>query len=158
MNHSIDNFDLEIDALGNLTLIDAQGVRHEKAKPVRLFPLTEPFSWICIVSDAGRELVCVERVDTLAEPLRKVLMGALASRDFVPVIKSIRSVERAASGHAWTVDTDRGRTTLIAESEESIQQLGGGRIVIIDQHGTRYLIPDFSALDARSRQHLDKYY
>lgn len=158
MKNPTDPFSLEIDALGNLTLIDAEGMRHEKAKPVRLFPLTEPFSWICIVDDAGKELACVEQMDTLSEPLRKVLLAALATRDFVPVIKSIKSVERAASGHAWTVETDRGKTTFLAESDDSIQQLGGGRIVLIDQHGTRYLIPDVSALDAKSRQHLDRYY
>ncbi len=151
-------FTLERDAAGNLTFIEANGTRHEKAKPVRLFPLTEPAAWICIVDAEGRELVCIEHIDTLPEDLKTTLLQALANRDFVPVIRSIQSVIRAANGHAWTVTTDRGATVFQTESDESIQQLGGTRLVVIDQHNTRYLIPDVNALDSKSRQRLERYY
>ena len=152
------NFTLERDVTGWLTLIDANGVRHEKSKPVRLFPLTDPLAWICIVDAKGHELACVEQIDSLAEPLRKVLLEALATRDFVPVIHSIKSVARAAEGHLWTVITDRGETSFKTENDESIQQLGGGRLVVVDQYNTRYLIPDVNALDAKSRQRLERYH
>lgn len=152
------SFTLELTDAGHLTLIDAHGGRHEKAKPVRLFPLTSPASWICIVGPQGQELACVENLETLPGAVQTKLLEALADREFVPVIRSIQSVIRAANGHAWTVTTDRGETVFETESDESIQQLGGPRLVVIDSRGTRYLIPDVNALDAKSRQRLERYY
>lgn len=158
MSEVATNFTLEMDNDCNLTLIDSVGVRHEKVRPVRLFPLTDPSAWISIVNAQGQELSCVKQIDTLPDALREMLLKALANRDFVPVIRSIKSVTRAPTGHAWTVMTDRGETVFHTESDESIQQLGGSRLVVIDARNTRYLIPDVNALDAKSRQRLERYY
>jgi hypothetical protein len=151
-------FTLERDAAGNLTFVDADGTRHEKAKPVRLFPLTEPDAWISVVDGSGSELACIEHIAQLPEDIRTTLLAALANRDFVPVIRSISSVVRAPNGHKWTVVTDRGPTVFQTESDESIQQLGSSRLVVIDHRNTRYLIPDVNTLDAKSRQRLERYY
>lgn len=155
---STTTFTLERDAAGILTFIDASGKRHEKAKPVRLFPLTEPDSWICIVDSTGSELACIEHIGELPADTRSTLLAALANHDFVPVIRSISSVMRAPNGHKWTVVTDRGPTVFQTESDESIQQLGSSRLVVIDHHNTRYLIPDINTLDSKSRQRLERYY
>ena len=152
------NFTLELDAGGNLTFISEDGTRTEKAKPVRLFPLTDPHSWIAVVSPEGRELACVETLESLPEAVRTTLLAACAKRDFVPVIKSIKSVTRAANGHTWTVLTDRGESVFQTESDESIQPLGKDRVVVIDSRNTRYLVPDVNQLDPKSRQKLERYY
>jgi hypothetical protein len=152
------NFTLELDADSNLTFIAASGVRTEKAKPVRLFPLTDPNAWIAVVSPEGRELACVESLETLPEEVRSILLASCARRDFVPIIRSIQSVTRAANGHTWTVTTDRGESVFQTESDESIQPLGQDRVVVIDSRNTRYLVPDVKALDPKSRQRLERYY
>ncbi len=153
------NFTLESEpAAGMLVFIDAAGVRHEKARPVRLFPFTDPAAWISIVNAEGRELAIVEHLESLPSGTRKILVAALAGRDFVPVIRSIDKVTRAATGYLWSVTTDRGTTVFQTESDESIQQLGDSRLVVVDQRNTRYLIPDVNALDKTSRQRLERYY
>ena len=153
------HFTLESEpAAGMLVLIDAAGVRHEKARPVRLFPFTDPAAWISIVNAEGRELAIVEHLDSLPNETRKILVAALAGRDFVPVIRSIDKVTRAATGYLWSVTTDRGATVFQTESDESIQQLGDFRLVVVDDRNTRYLIPDVNALDKKSRQRLERYY
>jgi hypothetical protein len=151
------NFTLERDGTG-LVLVDAAGVRHQKVRPVRLFPLTAPTAWIGIVTAEGRELSSIEDIDALPNDVRQLLLEALANRDFVPVIRSIENVVRAANGHRWFVTTDRGPTSFETESDESIQQLGDSRLVVIDHRNTRYLIPDVNALDKKSRQRLERYY
>ncbi len=142
----------------SLILTDAQGVRHENVRPVRLFPLTDPQRWISLVGDSGRELACVEDPAALGEEQRAVLDAALARRDFVPVIRRIANITRAPEGHDWHVETDRGATTFRIETDESIQSLGGGRLVIIDKLGTRYLVPEIAELDRESRRRLERYY
>lgn len=142
----------------SLVLTDDQGVRHENVRPVRLFPLTDPQHWISLVGDHGRELACIEDPATLSEEQRSVLNASLARRDFVPVIRRIGNITRAPEGHDWHVETDRGPTVFRIETDESIQSLGGGRLVIIDKLGTRYLVPDIQALDRDSRRRLERYY
>jgi hypothetical protein len=152
------SFDLFTDSVGRLILIDETGARFENVKPLRLFPLTEPERWVCLQDAAGKELRLIEDPSTLKEGQLTALRMALARRDFVPVIRSINRITRAADGHDWHVTTDRGPTTFRIETDESIQYLGGTRLVIIDDHNTRYLIPNIEALDRESRRKLERYY
>lgn len=151
-------FDLLTDHLGRMALISADGSRHDNVRPVRMFPLTEPDRWIAIQDATGKELVCIENPETLTEPQRAALRAAMAKRDFIPIIHSINGIKRAADGHDWHVTTDRGPTVFRVETDESIQSLGGTRMVIIDNRNTRYLIPNVTLLDAHSRRRLERYY
>lgn len=133
-------------------------LKNASARPLRLFPLTDPAHWIAILDERGQELACIEDPATLDDELRQTLEAALARRHFVPVIRRILNITRAADGHDWLVETDRGATTFRIETDESIQSLGGGRLVIIDKLGTRYLVPQIADLDRDSRRKLERYY
>ena len=132
--------------------------RHDNVRPLRLFPLTQPAHWIALLDEHGQELACIENPATLDDEQQQLLEAALAQRHFVPVIRSIAAITRATDGHDWQVVTDRGATTFRIETDESIQSLGGGRLVIIDKLGTRYLVPNIAELDRDSRRRLERYY
>lgn len=151
-------FDLLTDNEGRLVFVDETGARHENVRPARMFPLTDPDCWISLQSASGVELGFIENAEALTAAQQTVLRQAFAKRDFVPVVRSIDRISRAADGHLWHVTTDRGPTIFRIETDESIQQLGANRLVIIDDHNTRYLIPDIDALDTESRRRLERYY
>ncbi len=146
------------DDRGRLVLMDKNGVRHENVHPAKMFPLTEQDHWISIQSENSREILCVEDPQSLPEPSRTLLLEALARRDFVPIILVIHRIVRLADGHIWHVTTDRGDTSFEVETDESIQPLGHGRLVIIDRRNTRYLIPNVASLDRVSKRKLEHYY
>ncbi len=150
--------DLQRSSVGALAYTDVTGKRHDKVLPVRLFPLTDPNRWISITDLQGQELACIEEVDGLPDDVRKILLETLAERDFVPVIQVIHTIRHAELGCEWCVTTDRGQTRFCVENDESVEALGGGNVVVIDQHNTRYRIPDLAALDAKSRQKFERYY
>lgn len=152
------DFELVTGEAGRLVLVEADGMRHEDVRPVRIFPLTQPDLWISLQDAGGVELACIEDPAKLPPPGRAALNEALAARDFVPVIRSISRITRAADGHEWQVVTDRGPTTFRVETDESIQNLGGTRLVIIDDRNTRYLITNIAALDRDSRRRLERYH
>jgi len=152
------DFDLLTDSEGRLVFVDETGTQHENVRPARMFPLTDPEGWISLQSFSGVELGSIENVKMLTEVQQAALSHAFAKRDFVPVVRSIDRISRAADGHLWHVTTDRGRTIFRIETDESIQQLGANRLVIIDDHNTRYLIPDIKKLDVESRRRLERYY
>ena len=146
------------DDLGRLVLVDQDGVRHVNVHPAKLFPLTEKDHWISIQSEGAREILCIEDPQSLPEPSRTLLLDALALRDFVPIIQVIHRIVRLADGHVWHVTTDRGNTSFEVETDESIQALGHGRLVIVDRRNTRYLIPNVASLDRVSKRKLEHYY
>ena len=57
----------------------------------------------------------------------------------------------------WFVETDRGPTSFVLNSDEHVRKLGQDRALILDSHGLRYLVPDAKQLDAHSRRLLSRY-
>ncbi len=138
-------------------LIDADGVRHFDVTPVRAFPVTDPDHWISIMSTAGQEIVCIADLGDLPENTRRTLEAEFADREFVPIIRHIQNVSAWNEPSEWTVDTDRGPTTFVLESDSHVRRLSASRAMIFDAHGTCYAIEDLHRLDARSRRYLERY-
>jgi hypothetical protein len=150
-------FGLSFDAWGRLVLIDAEGERHIGVEPARAFPLSAPRQWISIHNDAGRELALVQDLDALPESVLSVLEAALAEREFTPVITRVIDASVDAEPSRWEVETDRGRTEFVLNSEDDVRRLGDHRALMVDAQGVRYLIPDTRALDSASRRFLEAY-
>ena len=150
-------FALSRDPFGRLVLTLADGTAHTGVVPVRAFPIAAPHEGVSLVSADGHELVWIERLDTLDAPLRELLEADLGSREFVPEIRAIRSVSSFATPSTWTVDTDRGVTTLTLKGEEDIRRLARHTLLIADRHGIQFLVRDIGALDRPSRKLLDRF-
>jgi hypothetical protein len=81
----------------------------------------------------------------------------MARREFVPIIRRIVRVSAPVEPSEWEVETDRGRTCFVVNSEDDVRRLDGQRAMILDTQGIRYLIPDLRGLDAASRRILERY-
>ena len=150
-------FHLNRDSWGQLVLIDADGERFVGVEASHAFPFTDPDHWIGICDAAGHELTLIEDPQTLPPPVREVLMAELGRREFVPLLQRIVSVSAISDQCQWLVDTDRGPTRFLLNSEEDVHRLGPYRRLIVDSHGIRYLVPDMRRLDAVSRRILHRY-
>ena len=150
-------FGLSRDPFGRLVLRDADGVEHVGVVPVRAFPIAAPDEGLSLVSADGHELAWIERLDALDPARRAVVEEDLASREFVPEIRAIRAVSSFATPSTWSVDTDRGPTTLVLKGEEDIRRLARGTLLIADRHGVQFLVRDIGTLDRASRRLLDRF-
>lgn len=150
-------FDLSLDDFGRLVLTDAGGNRHVGVEPVRAFPLSDPAGWVSLVDHEGTELACIEDPAALRPELRERLETELARREFVPVIRRIIRVSAPNPPAEWEVQTDRGATRFMFNSEDDVRRLGARRALIVDGRGMRYEIPDVSTLDPDSRRVLERY-
>jgi hypothetical protein len=151
------DFQLERDAFGRLVLIDAQGLRHEGVVPVRAFPIAAPLESLSLLSAEGRELAWLPLLDHVPAAIKRLLEEELSQREFVPVIKRIRSVSTFSTPSVWTVETDRGETQLVLKGEEDIRRLEGPDLLIADSHGIQFLVRDRWALDRHSRKLLERF-
>jgi hypothetical protein len=150
-------FKLHHDAWGRLVLTDAQGREHVGAEPVRTFPITDPRHGISICDADGNEIVWLESLDDAPTSERQILDDELSRRHFLPVIIRVVEIEGASEPTLWLVETDRGAARFTLKSEEDVRRVAGHRVLIVDAHGVRYLIPDLRQLDAASRRILERY-
>ena len=154
---AVGTFDLTQDAFGQLVFTDAKGQRHQGVMPVRAFPITDPTHYVSICDSRGAELAVCEDLAKLPVAVRDLIDADLARRDFIPVIQRIVQITSGLSPTEWTVETDRGTTTFLVESEENVRRLGRQQATITDTHLMRYLIRDVRALDPASRRLLERF-
>jgi hypothetical protein len=156
MNKAID-FQLTRNPFGRLVFTGADGEVHDGVVPVHAFPIVAPAEGISLVTADGRELAWVECLTDLPEESRALLEEELASREFMPEIRSIRRVSSFATPSAWQVETDRGSTTFILKGEDDIRRLAPSTLLIADSNGIHFLIRDIQTLDHGSRKLLDRF-
>lgn len=149
--------DLRRDAFGRLVLTDAQGHEHAGVVAVRAFPIAAPDEGVSVLDEGGHELAWVPRLAELPEPQRTLLAEALEQREFMPVLKRLRSVSSFGTPSTWDVETDRGDTRFVLKGEEDIRRLGPGLLIVNDAHGVQYLIRDLNSMDRASRRLLDRF-
>ena len=154
---STDFPDLRRDAFGRLVLTDAQGHEHAGVVAVRAFPIAAPDEGVSVLDEGGHELAWVPRLAELPEPQRTLLAEALEQREFMPVLKRLRSVSSFGTPSTWDVETDRGDTRFVLKGEEDIRRLGPGLLIVNDAHGVQYLIRDLNSMDRASRRLLDRF-
>lgn len=138
-------------------MTDAQGRRHENVEPIRAFPISDPEHWISLCDPNGREIVQIRDLAELDVEQRTLLLSELTRREFVPVIRRIESISSLAEPCEWFVETDRGLTSFVLNSDEHVRKLGQDRALILDSDGLRYLVPDAKQLDTHSRRLLSRY-
>jgi hypothetical protein len=151
------DFKLSRNSFGRLVMTTADGILHEGVVPVRAFPIAAPDDGVGMISADGRELAWLPRLDALPAPVREMIEAELASREFMPEIRRIRSVSTYATPSTWEVETDRGVTSLVLRGEEDIRRLAGNTLLISDSHGIHYLVRNLLGLDKASRKLLDRF-
>jgi hypothetical protein len=152
-----EGFSLLRDSLGRLVFCDHEGREHIDVKPIRIFPISDPEHWVSLCDAEGNELICIEDLNRLPDQGRHLLSEELVVREFLPIIKKITGISSRFEPSEWQVETDRGETCFILNDEDDIHRLSTYRILIIDAHRIRYLIPDMRRLDSASRRLLAHY-
>ena len=151
------NFQLQRNSFGQLILIAANGNSYVDVEPARAFPINTPRENISIISSDGQELAWIEKLDELPSETRQLVEEALKAREFMPEIQRVTGVSGYATPCTWQVETDRGTTSLILNTEEDIRRLTFPSLLIVDSRGIQFLIRDRNTLDKTSRKILDRF-
>jgi hypothetical protein len=150
------HFRLHRTARGRLVLSIGQ-VQHEGVVPIRNFPITAPHENLSLVDPEGKERLWIERLDALPLEIRDLIEEELKGREFVPIIRQIESVTTFSTPSTWRIETDRGSWELMLKSEEDIRRLANGALLITDDQGIQFMIPEAAKLDRRSRRLLERF-
>jgi hypothetical protein len=156
MNMSGD-FQLHRNSFGQLVFTGADGIEHIDVEPARAFPITAPGESIALMNRDGKEVAWIPLLSAVPEAARILIEEELQSREFMPVIQRVGGVSGYATPCTWSVETDRGDTTLVLNAEEDIRRLAPPMLLIMDKRGIQFLIRNPRELDANSRRILDRF-
>lgn len=145
-------FDLAEGDLGKLTLKRPGEADVEDVRIRRSFPWSGSSENISIRNSEGKELVLIERLDTLDARLRSRIEAWLDRHSFIPKITRINQVDVRFGFQQWNVETDRGRAEFRVQEREDIRFLSDGRFSIKDADGNIYELMSLDRLDAPSRR------
>ncbi len=151
------NFELKRNLAGQLQLTTSDGQIYDDIYPVRAFPISAPQSGFSLLSRGGQELAWITNINGLPVATQALITQELSQREFMPVIQQIHQVSSFATPSTWTVETDRGQTTLVLKAEDQIWRLSATSLLIIDSYGINFIIRDLDQLDKHSRKLLDRF-
>lgn len=146
---------------GGILTLEYLGEKYPDVILQRAFPLSKPFEYISVKTsavhkDMSNELGIIRDVNKLSVENRKFVEEELAQRYFVPVITKIESLKDEFGQIYMDVVTSAGKKKIaVQNSSANFVKLGNNRLLLIDFDGNRYEIPEISALDRRSKRHLE---
>ncbi len=118
-----------------------------KADSFRAFPISEPGRYIGFLDGNGKDIGLVVDPAAMDSGSRLVLEEELELRYFVPVVRRVEGVKEEFGTVYWTVETDKGRTEIIARNlRDNIQYLSANRVLVTDVDGSRYEFADVEKL------------
>jgi hypothetical protein len=117
----------------------------------RAFPLSLQDQYIGLRDAKDKDIGMLETLKGLDSESRKVVDEELERRYFVPTILKVTKVKKEYDTVNFEVETDKGaRKFSVQNLKDSIQEVGGGRILMTDRTGSRYNIPDVMKLDDKT--------
>ena len=129
----------------------------------RAFPLSRPGGWIAIRERDGAEVGLLPDGACLDPESRTCAEEELRLRYFTPTVTAILDIRDVVpggrgGGAIWELETDRGPATLhMPNTNEHVQTLPDGRILLTDRAGNRYEIAGLGDLDPASRRRLAQF-
>lgn len=127
----------------------------ENVEARRLFPTTGPDKYITLLNEDGKEVAVIRDLETLTPDSAAAVREVLKEYYLIPRICTITKVESKPGGNYIHAETDRGACFFKIQSrQQDIKVLFDYRVLIRDSNDNRYEIPDFRALDRKSRDAL----
>lgn len=139
--------------LVDLTLAD--GTKHERLEPRRLFPISREEEYITLLSEDGNEVAVIRALRDLDSESADNIRYSLDDYYLIPHITKIISKVEKYGTLRWTVETDRGIKSFdIRNRNHDIRVYKDGRVRVRDADDNRYTIDDYRKLDPASRAKL----
>ena len=136
---------------GGLRLTLERNQSFEDVTLVRAFPLSDPDRYWGVLDSDGKDLGVIAEPEQMDGNSLEVARHELERRYFIPTIQHVIKTGDDHGSTVWTVETDRGaRTFVVRNMKDSIVELGGARLLLVDVDGNRYEIPDMNRLDPKS--------
>ena len=126
-------------------------------KLVRCFPQSIPDRFWALAYQDNRVIGVIAEPQKLANDSLDTALDCLERQYFVPKITAVKSLKEEFGAVYFEVETDRGPRSFVTKAvREAQEETEEGEIFLSDVNENRYSIPDWQALDPRSRRYLER--
>jgi len=138
--------------------LELKGEDHKRVQLSRALPFSDPGRYICVADMEGKEIAVLESLDDFEDEQRELLESELGIRYFYPIVTQVKSIkEKMGSYYLDLAIGEYKKTIAVKDISKNLKQLGGGRIVLTDVDGNRFLIPNVYLIHKKSLQMLEPY-
>jgi hypothetical protein len=138
--------------------LELGGADHKRVQLSRALPFSDPGRYLCVADMEGKEVAVLESLEDFGEEQRALLEAELGIRYFYPVVTQVKSIkEKMGSYYLDLAIGEYKKTIAVKDISKNLKQLGGGKIILTDVDGNRFLIPDVYQIQKKSLQMLEPY-
>jgi len=129
-----------------------------RVKLSRSYPFSKPNEYICVSDIEDKEIGILKDIEMLDSASVELAKNELETRYFCPTITEIKSIKEKM-GHFYfeTKIGDKEKNFTVKNITRNIRFAGEDTLLILDMDGNRFIMPEFSKTDLKSKRLLEPY-
>jgi len=147
---------------GNLICLRYRGEDYGRVAVLLAFPYKMSDEYIVIRKedysrlDSENEIGIIKNLNDLQSEQIKIVKEELNKRYFMPEVTKINEIKEEFGNIFLAVDTNAGiREFTVTDLSSNIRKTDGGKILLTDIYGNRYLIKSIDVIDKKSMKILE---
>ncbi len=134
------------------------GEEKGRVKLIRTYPYKLKSEYICVHDLEDNELGIIRDLSELEEKSKENAEKELENRYYCPTVTSVKSIkERMGHFYFETVIDGKDKSFTVRDITRNLRFASEDTLLIFDMDGNRYIIPDFEAIEPKSRRLLEPY-
>lgn len=140
---------------GGMLTMAHKGTSYSEVHLYRAFPLSKWSEYISVRTPKGDEIGILAELAALDEASRGEVERELLHSYMVPEVTGIDKIKENPGMWVWHVQTTMGPAYIsMPNLHEHVQTIAPGRLLLSNQDGDRWEIPDLQALDKHSQKQM----
>ena len=129
-----------------------------RIKLVRAYPYSLTTEYICVLDSNDAEIGIIKSLADLDEQSKGNCISELERRYYCPTITEVKKIkERMGHFYFETVIDGKVKKFTVKDITRSIRYSSENTLLIFDMEGNRYVIPNFDAIEEKSKRLLEPY-
>ncbi len=139
-------------------IMTLKGEDKGRVKLIRTYPYSLTEEYICVHDLEDNEIGILKQLSALDTSSRDACKKELHNRYYCPTVTAIKSVkERMGHFYFETVIDNKHKSFTVRDITRNLRYASEDTLLIFDMDGNRYIIPQFSKTEEKSKRLLEPY-
>ncbi|MBR0535992.1 MAG: DUF1854 domain-containing protein [Clostridia bacterium] len=142
----------------NFLVMTLDGKDKGRVKLIRAYPFSLKEDYICVHDIEDNEIGILLTLTELDEESHKACTKELETRYYCPTVENVKSIkERMGHFYFETIIDGKVKKFTVRDITSNIRYASENTLLIFDMDGNRYIIPDYNAIEEKSKRLLEPY-
>ncbi len=142
----------------NFLIMTLNGEDKGRVKLIRSYPYSLTEEYICVHDLEDKEIGIIKTLSDLDISSKECCVKELETRYYCPTVTTVKSIkERMGHFYFETVIDGKEKKFTVRDITRNLRHASENTLLIFDMDGNRYIIPDFEAIEDKSKRLLEPY-